>query len=190
MRVRHEHGYSASCRSVIVAARKRAASPPVTTRWSNVRLSGKIRCTVRNTHCRHDLLVNAPSSENRDSGWDNHGSRIFTGDHAEVRQSDRIAAQFFRGILRARISARIRSSPRRRSAGSRSATLRDWHEEAIRQIDGDAKIDLLQHVAPCRVSVEPCVEPRFGAASCHQRADQPDRDIGMRRPRKNRRRRP
>ena len=48
-----------------------------------------------NAGCRHYLLVNAPGAENRDSGRHNHGSRIFTGDHAEIRQRDRIAAQFF-----------------------------------------------------------------------------------------------
>src|SRR5258707_14438460 len=38
-----------------------------------------------NAHCRHDLLVNAPGSENRESGRHNQRSRIFAGDHAEVR---------------------------------------------------------------------------------------------------------
>src|ERR1700730_14812706 len=38
--------YVANVRSQMAAARKRAASPPVTTLWSNVRLNGSTRCTT------------------------------------------------------------------------------------------------------------------------------------------------
>lgn len=91
------------------------------------------------------LLVQASGAENGHSGWDHDRRRVLAAQHAEIRQSDGVAAQF---LGRNPACGNVRVHPVEAAAQVGGIAVGDIaqhrNEQALGQVDGDADVDLGQ----------------------------------------------
>ena len=143
------------------ASRKRAASPPVTARWSNVSDSGSRRRTAIAPSATTTDRAVPPGADDRHLRRHHDQRGVTAAEHAEVRERDRRAAQ----VLRARRCAldvgphRVEPAaevvgccgrPTSRSTGTNSPSV---------GVDGDAEVDV------DRGAARPRSRPRYQALS-------------------------
>ena len=159
--------------------RNRAASPPVTARWSKVSDRGSMRCIrslVRRTAARIST-----DADDRDLRRHDHQRGMTARDRAEIRQRDRRAAQFLRrqaAFLHAILEQVDLLSP---SCGVPARDAQHGHEQAVGAVDGNAEIDRRILVQRKCIAVKAGVERRFGGAPRDDRPHQTTRDVLARR---------